>query len=105
MRVISALIAKFENRFIYNYKPLTAEEMAQFKRALAEAGAGIICEAAKKLLIPPGALLRANPALFLQVKLSCDMTKDDWHAFYDRLEAMRGRWDLCQFYVQERHGS
>jgi len=36
--------------------------------------------------IPPGELLRANPALFLQVKLSCDMTKDDWHAFYDRVE-------------------
>jgi len=47
------------------------------------------------LKIPPGELLRANPALFLQVKLAGDMTKGDWHAFYDRIESeppMLRRW-------------
>ena len=52
------------------------------------------------LKIPPGELLRANPALFLQVKLAGDMTKDDWHAFYDRVEAVDVRpIGASQFYV------
>ena len=39
------------------------------------------------LRIPPGALLAVNPKLFLQAKSVTQITKDDWHAFYDRIES------------------
>jgi hypothetical protein len=51
------------------------------------------------LKIPPGELLRANPALFLQVKRACDMTKADWHAFYDRVEGSKApKIRVARFY-------
>jgi len=40
------------------------------------------------LRIPPGALLAVNPKLFLQAKSVTQITKDDWHAFYDRIESL-----------------
>jgi hypothetical protein len=75
-----------------------------------------LCCAEATLVLPPGELLRANPDLFLQVKRRDEMTKEDWHAFYNRVEAVDVRpVGANQFYVpaafikaarkEARHGS
>lgn len=48
------------------------------------------CSTPRRCTIPPGALIKTNPGLFLQVREWESIGTVQWHAYYNQMEGSRG---------------
>lgn len=56
----------------------------------AELAAVLGCSTPRRCTIPPGALIKTNPGLFLQVREWESIGTVQWHAYYNQMEGSRG---------------